>query len=72
MPDKHRFQVVLSDGQTRDIIGDDATIHPSGALLISGVKETVPIMFAPGAWLLCESQIRRQDQEPAPEPKDRG
>jgi hypothetical protein len=69
MPDKHKFKIVTSDGDTRVVVGDDATVHESGALFISGVKDSLPIMYAAGSWVLCESGHRLEATEPPDEPK---
>jgi hypothetical protein len=69
MPDKHKFKIVTADGDTRVVVGDDATVHASGALLISGVKDSLPIMYAAGSWVLCESGHRLEATEDPDEPE---
>jgi len=58
--DKHSFHLVLASGEERDVTGDDATVNPVGALVITGADDRGAVVYAPGAWVLCEPE-RRDD-----------
>jgi hypothetical protein len=54
----HSFHIVLADKTERDVAGTDVRVV-SGALEVHNDKGTGVVIYAPGAWYLCE--LERKD-----------
>lgn len=57
----HKFHVVLADGSERDVTGEAANVVGGGALVITSASDEELVMYAAGAWTLCE-QERKDDR----------
>jgi hypothetical protein len=56
-----KFHLILVTGEERDVTGEDVEVGHDGSLVI-GSHEGPVVIYAPGAWTLCELE-RKDDRD---------